>query len=65
MPLSSSSCSVDAAQMVFSAVVSFRRNFPGIVIYRMESNQDIDSRFLNDDAFKQIILQVVARQVYD
>lgn len=31
----------------------------------MDSNQGIVARFLIDDYFRQIIMQAVARQVYD
>jgi len=45
--------------------IKFNKSFPDIVIDRMEGNQDIVARFLNDDAFKQIVLQIIARQVYE
>ena len=45
--------------------IKFNKSFPDIMIDRMEGNQDIVARFLNDETFKQIVMQIVARQVYD
>lgn len=43
----------------------FRRALEGLFIDRMEQNEDIFNRFMNDKEFQGIVEQVLRRQVYD
>lgn len=43
----------------------FRRALEGLFIDRMEQNEDIFNRFMNDAQFQQVVEETLRRQVYD
>jgi len=43
----------------------FRRALEGLFIDRMEQNEDIFNRFMNDGRFQQVVEETLRRQVYD
>lgn len=43
----------------------FRRALEGLFIERMEQNEDIFNKFMNDRQFQQVVEKTLRRQVYD
>lgn len=54
-----------AANTIENFSYVFRRALEGLFIDRMEQNEDIFNRFMNDGQFQQVVEETLRRQVYD
>jgi len=43
----------------------FRKALEGLFIDRMDQNEDITAKFMNEDAFKELVTLHLLKEVYD